>query len=394
MVSYPHTFMPIKQITLVVIFVYIISRISLSKKIFLSNTILRYGLLYIFIGLAYTLYGLANNNPGAYQMAKIFVLWPIFYISIASAIQERHYKTLATIMNWSAVTIILTEILFLLTTQNMIPDIGISYIYSKSVFVLSSGFMTTYFIPHSSFIYVVPFITSLSIAKYANGMLVSKNSLVIIFMLWIAVLTSGRISLMIVTILSPIVSWVIISITTNNHNQTKTTAKATIMAGLFIVLLVSVMGYYQFSFERMLEYLLWKTDTENNVTMLVRKLQFYSIVESIKSDVWFGQGLGASAIYTRDSTFTWAYELQYVIYTLWFGIIGMVCYGYGIIWICKRMIEIIKKNESIYHIPILVGFVSILIANSVNPYLTSFENMWSYFLPLYVINNYSLGKLE
>ena len=66
----------------------------------------------------------------------------------------------------------------------------------------------------------------------------------------------------------------------------------------------------------------------------------------------------------------------------------LLAYAAGIAWIFWRGVKIVAEGGPLAElmIPMLVGFSALLIANATNPYLEKFDEMWTLFLPLAVIN--------
>jgi O-antigen ligase len=103
----------------------------------------------------------------------------------------------------------------------------------------------------------------------------------------------------------------------------------------------------------------------------------------------FGAGLGASVLGSiRSETTPWAYELYYLALLYQTGLVGFLAYAAGVTWIFWRGLAIVREGGrgAQLMIPMLVGFSGLLIANATNPYLGKFDEMWTLFLPLAVIN--------
>jgi O-antigen ligase len=124
---------------------------------------------------------------------------------------------------------------------------------------------------------------------------------------------------------------------------------------------------------------------------IVKRSQTFSSVGagSLLDQPIFGAGLGASVVGSiRSETMPWSYELSYVALLYQTGIVGFLVYAAAIVWTFWRGIQVIGEGgqPAQIMIPLLVGLCGLLIANGTNPYLGCFDEMWTLFLPLAVIN--------
>ncbi len=392
LVSFPHAFVELKLLLLILCLSVMLMKMAKDKSIKMDPSIFKLLVFYTFIGIMYTLYGLANNNEGAIQMFKIFVLWPIIYTFASIVVNKNHIVNINSILLYGSMTIAITQIVYMLNSINIIPDNILIHIYDKYVFHYQTNFITTYFVPHSSYIFIIPYFTAQIIVRNSLRIASSKYYYGALLVMWIIAITSGRLSLLFVSILSPLLTIGILQYV--RISQFKLTRLlyyigSAIGAG---ALLIIGLKYLNYDINNLIKYIVWKGDIQNNITMSVRQLQLESILVAIKNNYLLGVGLGGAANYTRDSSITWAYELQYLIYTLWMGLVGIALYFSGILWIIFNLLKIKIDTNSQYILPSAVGFISAIIANSVNPYLPTFEFMWAFFIPIYFINIYSYSE--
>jgi len=109
----------------------------------------------------------------------------------------------------------------------------------------------------------------------------------------------------------------------------------------------------------------------------------------------FGNGLGSfTHEVIRSEDRPWAYELQYSLLLFQTGIVGMILYSAGIVWLYWMGLRVIRsKSEiSVHMVPVLVGTSCFLIANAVEPYLQTFGQLWPLFLPIGLINWWLLSN--
>ena len=126
----------------------------------------------------------------------------------------------------------------------------------------------------------------------------------------------------------------------------------------------------------------------------VRKDQFISLIEGWKQSPLFGVGYGVNADVVRSANVPGTYELSYVARLFHMGIVGIVIYFFMVLWLMRKLIAITKSNPEtgVYIIPLLTGLSSLILAESTNPYIGSFDGMWVFFYTLAIINNIYLKK--
>ena len=128
---------------------------------------------------------------------------------------------------------------------------------------------------------------------------------------------------------------------------------------------------------------------------LARAEQFLALLDGWQRNPLFGAGLGASALGSlRSVDMPWAYELSYVALVFQTGLVGLLIYCAGVIWIFWMGMKIMRSGHwlNTYMLPVLVGTACFLIANATNPYLAKFDYIWVIFLPVALINTWLLDK--
>ena len=128
---------------------------------------------------------------------------------------------------------------------------------------------------------------------------------------------------------------------------------------------------------------------DSDVVAMSRRDQFVALVGGWLEQPVFGSGHGAPAPGVIRSIETpWAYELTYVALLYHAGIVGVVAYGSGLLWmfITARRIAATGWSQAPYLISTLVGLSSFLLANATNPYLEKYDSIWVLFMPVAFIN--------
>ena len=111
------------------------------------------------------------------------------------------------------------------------------------------------------------------------------------------------------------------------------------------------------------------------------------------SNPLFGYGHGTYTDIIRSEK-PWRYELSYLALLFHTGIIGLILYSVGIIWIYYYGVKIIKKggDSAIIMIALLNGLTAMLISYATNPYFDALDILWVIFLPVAYINIHSTKK--
>jgi hypothetical protein len=122
----------------------------------------------------------------------------------------------------------------------------------------------------------------------------------------------------------------------------------------------------------------------------LRSEQFLELIKAWWESPLIGHGLGASLDnFVRSKEQPWAYELSYAALLFHTGLIGLIIYFSGVIWIFYKAFKICQSEKllAFYIAPVMVGMACFLVANGTNPYLEKFDFMWIIFLPIMLINN-------
>jgi O-antigen ligase len=100
----------------------------------------------------------------------------------------------------------------------------------------------------------------------------------------------------------------------------------------------------------------------------------------------FGHGAAAEITgYKRSIESPWAYELSYQDDLFKTGILGFSFFVIFILGIFYLGFKLIKKGDFII-LGLLAGLLSFLVANGTNPFFSSFDYYWPYFITLSYIN--------
>jgi O-antigen ligase len=129
----------------------------------------------------------------------------------------------------------------------------------------------------------------------------------------------------------------------------------------------------------------------------VRTLQLEDLLRAWTSSPIIGSGAGASVTtQVRDPEMPWAYELSYISLLLQTGLVGVLLYAAGVVWIVRAGIQMIRAGHPLGMrlVPILTAMACFLIANATNPYLAKWDFLWVIFLPVAYVNAWLIEHPE
>lgn len=356
-------------------------------------------LFYSCMGMAYVLYGYLNGNPGAIRVSTVYVIWPLVYMLLVSAIsKEWVFRGLAQVLIWSSITISLYAIYYLFYMLGFIPGALYLEFDLGQAAGFYDGFVEYNLYSISTLLFLFPFVTAcLLLWSREKSSPVSRNWLVLAFVLvTCASILSGRRALWLVIALTPLLIAAILFFARQGLPALKKITKflsyfagmvivsATVLSVEFDVRLLAILDSFMEGFQ-------FKSDYSANAG----SEQFFALVDGWVNSPIFGAGLGAVAEGSiRSDEMPWAYELYFISVLFQTGLAGFLAYAFGIGWIIFYGLRIIRRDPllRLYMIPALVGMLCFLIASNTNPYLAKFDYLWVVFLPVAMINYYLLKE--
>ncbi|MFZ1005885.1 MAG: hypothetical protein WAN65_03555 [Candidatus Sulfotelmatobacter sp.] len=347
--------------------------------------------------------GIWAGNPGAAEAVTVYILWPIAFTLWIAGLSEDHILfTLHRVIIAATLFISLYGCLYLLTQLEIVPEIGL-------VSALSLGWDAQRFSAHegytqmgtagiSSLPFLVPYVmASAAIQSWWTGReALWKLSLWAACALgWFTILAAGRRALFLVVLLTPpLILLPSLFLPAGEKSAAKrcvikfTAVLTSAVAGLFVGLALIYEVDRHAVWEQFASGFDLSAQTPDG-DALERRQQLIALSRGWLDRPLFGAGLGASVLGSiRSENKPWGYELYYLALLYQTGLVGFLAYAAGVMWIFWRGLAIVREGGREAHlmIPMLVGLSGMLIANATNPYLPSFDEMWTLFLPLAVIN--------
>lgn len=398
-VVFPTALQGIKVILLFLVLMgFLIYIVGKPSQIRYSKHILLWSLLFSVVGLIWSFYGETRANPGAHRVLTVMAIYPLLFALLGFYWRKDDAKKLKNAFIWIGFLLILSQALYIGSSLGY--DGGFIYNLMQSLYgdiaVIDQGedyFLFT--LPNvSSLIFLLPF--------YFIGFLFDSKFnikyLLLFFSSVVVVLLTGRraayLSFMIsnVLIFSVIGTGYFIS----KRNVPKINRGQIILFSIGLILFVFIIIFIGLQkWDLVFEDIQSIFNFESNASNLERKYQFEALITGIQQNVLFGSGAGAAAGYARSLEQPWAYELSYVALLFQYGLLGFIIYTAGILYLVWWQIRFIfnttiEYQSRIFVLSFLAGFLSLLVANATNPYLGKFDYMWVIFIPVMMINNFTL----
>lgn len=395
MLSMPAGFQPVKLVLLAIVVSQIAIKTIWRGSLFLDRSVFLAFLFYICLGLAFTIYGLWNGNPGSLPMAKEYVLYVLIYMVLLSGLDQRRYiRYIDRTLVISALFICLYALLTLMTEVGIYPKEWYLNLYEDTGMqgiAVAEGFVTLDLPSLPSLLFLQPYLaTRIVLSKSKSSVLVwvtfILSTIVMVFV--------GRRALLLVALIAPFI--ILCFVLVGNRDIRKSLPRfARIFAWVLILVLFTIFllqgagydlgAYVQSFFEGF--------TNSARAGGSIRLEQFNALIDAWTENVLFGRGLGAvHPQLIRSIDQPWNYELSYVKMLFDFGLVGIAAYTAGIAAIYWSAAKIFRLDSgfSVVLMPVIVGNAAFLIGNATNPYLLKIDYLSIVFLPLALINFWRL----
>jgi O-antigen ligase len=335
----------------------------------------------IILGLSFSLYGLVNDTPGAVDLIRVYVIWPLLYFYISGIqIKSDNVQLLPVII---LIGVALTAVMGLYVVYNFFYGGGND---SINYFWISQGYGTglqgeifeynLWNIP--TLIYGIGFLTTYTLIQ--DNTFKNNHPMVIYFIYFIVVVVatlSGRKVLWLTILYSPLLSFILLRLSKVRVN----------FKVILFYLSIYASGFYLFLTYS--DFLL-----EGSIVDHARIEQFHFLFNSWADNPFFGHGSGATVGLHRSPDQPWSYELFYLALLFQLGILGVSVYLISIVILIFLAIKIVRKdsNSSTILIPMISGMICFLIASGTNPYLGKFDSLYVIFVLVYSVNAFTVKR--
>lgn len=394
----------IKITIIILLVIYRFFLIVKSGTIGISHSVFLWFLSLLFFGLFFSLWSLIHpfsNTASVLRVLPVYIVWPLVYLLLLPYLKnESIFNLLVKTMVLASFFISIYLIFAFFSLLGWMPISFDFFTLAKPILGRTESTEVQLFMPAvTSLLFLSPFLFTSLILGLHKKFKISRYVLLFGFLLTaIAILLTGRRSLLFNLLLSPVLIFFILNF---GRVKLKVKEKKYILRfGMIICVIGVLLGVYLNSSDLVDLSVFWDFflsgfDLRSNGSddgSSIRGRQFSLLIKSWSDHPVLGSGLASQSQYiVRNTDAPWAYELSYMAWLFQTGIIGFTFYMSLLLWVFIKSIRIIKRSfEAVYLIPVLVGFGSFLIGCASNPYLQAYDHMWVLFLPVAIINYYEL----
>lgn len=395
MLLVPTAYRGVKAVLLGVVVISVLVPALIRRRIALHPQTVVLGAFFVTIGLASVWRGAFVAAPGALQMATVYVLWPMLYLVLVAGASDR--TTLAALVRTLIVAcyaISAYSLVYVLWSAGHWPSWLYVQLDPEQAIGFYDGFVEFNLPAIASLLFLVPFTTGALLASSGDDRLrVSRPVLWGALALgFLAVLLTGRRALLVVVGIAPVVALGLRAVQPlalrrqSRRVVVRTVAGAlSIGAGLFVYL----GALYGISLTTIGRMVASGFQFGSDPVAMSRARQFGALVQGWMASPLLGSGHGMPAPdVIRSLDMPWAYELSYVALLYHTGLVGVVAYAAGVLWIALTGVRLLRSGDPLApgFLAVLVGSISFLIANATNPYLEKYDYLWVIFLPVAFVN--------
>lgn len=381
MLLLPTSYQGLRGILLLIL---IVQSISLKPQ-YIDKFVLQSFILISFVCFLNALYSLIIGNEGALSNITVFIFWPILYLWFCIQCNSlRIIQNLYKVIVYGGILVLLMNIVFFFNNFLNIGGLDTVAEILGYRYGIYDGYVQ-FFSPSQSYL---PYFLYFSVALLLipnKEMRISKTYIWVMAILSILlILISGRRVMWVIVCVLPFFFSVMFKIMKIRNG-------ALLKLSTLSILLVALIGIVAVSFfdvDMIMKEFMSSFDFKNNDSNYERTLQYRSITEDFMEHPLFGRGNGYVSSYIRTPDAPWEYELTYNYLLSAFGIIGILFLIIPYFIVFYRCIRIVRNDGTYSYliVPALSGALVLLIANATNPYLLKFDFLWSFFLPIIVLN--------
>lgn len=355
--------------------------------IYLNREVRTYWLLTYFVAIYAFIIGTVRGNVGLLPCTPFYMIWPILflYFIIRMKSTEMIKPLLKTIVYGGLVVAVFN---FVLCVNAYVLHIGILNSLGDALgcnFNIQEGF-AEFFSPSSGHLaYIVYFSVALLLLNPETIGVKKKYLLLCVIFSIIDIVLSNRRAMWVVVLMLPFFLVLFLSrLPYHRKNIIKvvaiTVAAAAVVGGVVMYLL---------DFEYVVQEFLSSFDFSGaEDSNLERTMQVKSLWNDFLQRPLLGSGIGHVSEYVRTPDGAWAYEMTYNYTLTMVGFIGVFIYTLATNWIYIKSVRLSKIciEYARLLIPQIMGLTALLIISASNPYIGTFDFVWTIYLPVATIN--------
>lgn len=360
---------------ILVIIMSIFHLIGKSRDIRITKIFISVFLLFICFGLDGVLVGVfrSNNISWILPNAKIFLFWGIIYLILCTALTSTElFPILFKVLVFVNLLVGIYNVLLFFSSVGVPGLSWLSVIDSSGRIGLHEGYVQITSSNYGTLIFTMPFCLTLFLFGNKKSRFLTISLIVSI----ISILLSGRRILFLAFLVLPVI-YFIYGLKVNKF-QVKIGIRIIISVGVIII------GLFLFRNYLNLNSLISRfVDGFSNSSDNIRSVQIIELYKGFLSHPIFGNGFGIGvSTVVRDLSSPWLYEVIYVMFLFNTGIIGAIIFISMVmmIWLSAKKFITVNTEGQPFMFALFSGFFCFFIANFSNPYLLSFEFLWTIFI--------------
>ncbi len=355
------------------------------------------GFVCVLASVFFMFYGALHDTPGALSVGTVYVVWPLLFLFFMGVFHNpEDWVPFLKVLIIGSICAAMVAVLAVMEAFGIF-NIGLLSMLGERSHVFIGETLIGFSMPNlSTALFAVPYFCGLlllprEVAKL-NGIWSFCVWLGLLLTIGILVLSSRR-AFWVAAALAPLI-FMLLSMFCHVKINWK---KFSILATTIFVVVVIVIFYVGINLEASwIDFLEgFEFDDINNEDAYVRTMQFKALLHGWIESPFFGAGHGGGAReYIRAAEVPYEYELGYMSLLFHTGLVGVSIYGGAVCWLFVKSARIVRRHPEAAGmlIPLLTGLMCFLIANTTNPYLEKFDLLWTLFLPIAVLNAYSLNN--
>ena len=372
-----------------------------GNRLFLHRATVLWILFYASVGVIWIELGVLNRTPGAIPVATIYLIWPLAYLFFINQLNGLdQFNRLAVVFFVVTALGIVADVGYVLERLGFVPGALFELLESNNRFGFTPAGPSYSSNRVGLNLFTIPFLISLLMYRRVPGE-GGDRSLVLwglLIPLLVLTLISQRRAIYLVVFLSPFTALLLHGLLPRRVDERSRTPQLIVPALVFVLLLASLAfaGFFEaFNWDALRQdfvdaFNLEGTAAGGNFAENARAFQLTALLEGWSQTPWIGAGHGANVELLRSGEMPWAYELTYVALLYQTGIIGFLAYFAGVAWIILHLVQIMRSapRYRMYAYALLNGLIGFLIGSATNPYLLSFDFLWTIFIPAALVNLY------
>lgn len=370
-------------VKLLLLLLFIALRLKTRTYLRVSGDYYYWFVLYLLGSFIQIIMGYIYGNPAPSIYIPVAIMWPILYFIVFSCIELNDFNNLDSFFRLSFAIILILSLFSFLYFNITFTTSGKMFGFDASIrpgfpLIAISGPSVTSALYLWSYIYV----------QYLFKR--KKTDLILLILGVVFVFVTSRRAMYLVIgslfLLSPLMINLINYTIKSRNYRIKINKKIFGWAGIVIILLSLILSHFDLvSFSSMSDFFKETSDKSD----AVRFTQADKLIEAWEVKPAFGWGVGVDAPGCVRSDLPGTYELGYHALLFRAGLVGISCYVFLMFWANYRAIKVARHSTVImFHaLPIVVACLTILFLDSTNPYSSSFDFIWTIFLPISFVNS-------